>query len=539
MKTKRIISRIMILAVTLVLTIPGSAVYAAEANAKISKSKAPSSITQGKDFTVKGKIKTSKKIKKIEIGVTSQGGGKWTAQKYEKKNVNAKSFDVSKANKKLRFDKLKVGTYYYRIYVHTSDKKVATVVNKKFTVKANAEKPVAQDCNAPSTLPLGLAYSIGGTISSSKKMSKVTVGVVNKNGKWTSQKKVLYPLKKTFKVKSVDKDIKFGNLAKGAYAYKITAKVGNKTYTVVNKPFVVVAPEPIESDGDTQIAGDSVVLKNYNLPEKKNVGTKQTMIGTINSDEVISRVEIGIVFEPTNKWTSCKYDKKAVNAKTFDIGKAADKLEFDRLPGGTYRYRIYVHTASGAKLVLNHKFEIVPSDKPMNAVNWAVEIANDDSFTYGEKPKANANGCYFCGTNCGPVKHNKPKGYEKTYVCLTFIGAAYAHGAQAPEILAECKRGRITIYENDTNFSRFTCWMKLGSCKELRVSDLQPGDVIIKWSDHNDNNGHVCMYIGGDQFVESSGGGWGANSIAVKSGMAKRLSSYSSNSKNYVMRYRN
>ena len=95
------------------------------------------------------------------------------------------------------------------------------------------------------------------------------------------------------------------------------------------------------------------------------------------------------------------------------------------------------------------------------------------------------------------------------------------------------------MYETNDNFRVFSCWMKIGACKDLTVKDLLPGDVIIKWSDHNDNNGHVCMYIGGNDVVESSGGGWSANSIAVKQDVAaKRLASLSSSSKNYVMRYR-
>ena len=44
------------------------------------------------------------------------------------------------------------------------------------------------------------------------------------------------------------------------------------------------------------------------------------------------------------------------------------------------------------------------------------------------------------------------------------------------------------------------------------------------------------MYIGNDKLVESSGGGWDANSIAVKSGAGRRLRSLGYG-KNYVMRY--
>ena len=205
---------------------------------------------------------------------------------------------------------------------------------------------------------------------------------------------------------------------------------------------------------------------------------------------------------------------------------------------------MYAHTDDGVKIVFNKEFTVKPSNKPMAAVNWAINIASDDTFTYGEKPFANQQGCYFCGNNDKKVKQAKkagvenPERYEKTYVCLTFIGAAYAHGAGDPEILAECQKRRMTMYETDDNFKRFSCWMKIGSCKELKVEDLQPGDVLIKWSDHNDNSGHVCMYIGGDDLVEASGGSFSAKSISVKkNAAARRLKSPAGNKKNYVMRY--
>ena len=182
-------------------------------------------------------------------------------------------------------------------------------------------------------------------------------------------------------------------------------------------------------------------------------------------------------------------------------------------------------------------YAVWSGDGARAAVAWAIMIANDDSFAYGAKPAANNIGCYFCGTNCGPVRYNKPKGYEKTYVCLTFVGAAYAHGAEDPEILYADTHAKMPLYENNNNFSRFSCWTKLGSCQSVSIDEMEPGDVVIQWSDYNDNDGHVWMYAGDDLIVESTGGGWGANSIALKGGAAGRLASYRGSSRNYVMRY--
>ena len=169
------------------------------------------------------------------------------------------------------------------------------------------------------------------------------------------------------------------------------------------------------------------------------------------------------------------------------------------------------------------------------AVDWAMMIADDNSFAYGTGAACHRCGCYFCGTN----QRLKPRGYEKTYVCMTFTGAAYAHGAKDPQILARCQAGKMTMHTNGQNFTEFDCWEKVGSCKNLSISDLQPGDVLIQWGNGDNGAGsHACIYCGGDILVEAMYEGWGARTISYHSGAAKRLRQYGSNSKNYVMRYK-
>lgn len=187
----------------------------------------------------------------------------------------------------------------------------------------------------------------------------------------------------------------------------------------------------------------------------------------------------------------------------------------------------------------NFKIEEAEMDNKaaiQGAIDWAVDIAADDSFTYGKKPETSKVGCYFCGTN----QKRKPKGYEKTYVCMTFVTAAYAHGAHDPEVYDVCSSGRACLSCTDSNFSNFSCWKKVGLCRNLSVSDLQPGDVIVWYDPKNSNDGHMSMYIGDGNICDASGGGWSAKSIAVRNGKARNYLNYRGNknaSRNYVMRY--
>ena len=169
------------------------------------------------------------------------------------------------------------------------------------------------------------------------------------------------------------------------------------------------------------------------------------------------------------------------------------------------------------------------------AIAWAELIAADDSFTYGQKPQTLSCGCYFCGTNV----RNKPAGYEKTYTCMPFVTAAYAHGAEDPEMLTLCRGGKMCLSTDESNFD-FACWERVGSAGELSGSDLEPGDVICAYA-ADAKSGHLSMYIGNGAIVDAEGiyDCWGPESIAVREGyvdkMLRRAASKSSSS--YVMRY--
>jgi len=191
----------------------------------------------------------------------------------------------------------------------------------------------------------------------------------------------------------------------------------------------------------------------------------------------------------------------------------------------------------------------------MKAINWAVSVSMDNSYTYGVGQRAHRGGCPFCGTNTGPKMKKKEKSgephfvgadgkkwksgkkytYEKTYCCNPFIFSAYAHGAGDAKMLAKCKAGG-----NATTGMEPDAWAKwgfeiIGKCSKVDFKDLKPGDVVMFRSN---TGGHVWMYTGGDYMVEASGGSFSENSIRHKSGAKKRFNTYKGFSKAYVVRYK-
>ena len=96
------------------------------------------------------------------------------------------------------------------------------------------------------------------------------------------------------------------------------------------------------ASGMTTLAASSEVkLSGFNVPSSVVVGHGITVKGTVSSNVTIRRIEVGVVNASTNSWTQSRYDNPNVNAKSFDLSKAASKMAVSRMGKGTYKYRIY------------------------------------------------------------------------------------------------------------------------------------------------------------------------------------------------------
>ena len=97
---------------------------------KIKSVKAPSRIKKGKSFKIKGTVKSNKKIKKVTVRVLDSGG---TVVCKASRKPNAKSFSVKKLDGKIKFGKLKRGSYTYQV-IATDQIQTLTLVSKQFNV---------------------------------------------------------------------------------------------------------------------------------------------------------------------------------------------------------------------------------------------------------------------------------------------------------------------------------------------------------------------------------------------------------------------
>ena len=130
-------------------------------------------------------------------------------------------------------DPAKVTKYWYVSEISAS---AAAQTGTAETVKTSTLR--IKSVKAPKKIKQGKKFSIKGTVKSNKKIKKVTVRVLDSNGRTvlSASKK---PNAKSFSIKKLDKKIKFGKLKKGQYAYQIIAADSVQELILVNRPFTV------------------------------------------------------------------------------------------------------------------------------------------------------------------------------------------------------------------------------------------------------------------------------------------------------------
>lgn len=183
----------------------------------------PSTVKLGSFFNIKGTVKCNLKLKEVRVSIYNSTAKK-RLQMYSIK-PNAKSCNLKKADPYIIFDKLSVGTYYYRVWCKTSTGKTKFVLSKKFSVVGNGKIKIVNPVpSADVTLNEGNSYAISGTIKSTYKIAGVTASITDSSNKivYTSTAK---PNKTSYALKNstLDTALLFDKLAAGTYKFKLVA----------------------------------------------------------------------------------------------------------------------------------------------------------------------------------------------------------------------------------------------------------------------------------------------------------------------------
>jgi DNA gyrase inhibitor GyrI len=178
-------------------------------------------LNAGQSFGLRGTIKSSSKITSVTVGVYKSDGTA-TAQ-VKTVSPNTTTFDVKSVDAYIKFGQLPAGNYIYKVIAKNASS-TKYLIWTEFTVAAPNSLPKITGA----TYPLGKigmvkSFSLRGVITSSTKLTSVTVGVFKTDGTATAQVRTVSPNTTSFDIRSVDAYIKFGQLKAGDYIYKVIA----------------------------------------------------------------------------------------------------------------------------------------------------------------------------------------------------------------------------------------------------------------------------------------------------------------------------
>ncbi len=238
------------------LAMPVSA-RAAQATYKLTGVTKPTSIKKGGFFSLRGTVTCSKMIKEIRVTVYNATKTK-CMQRYIAKPMST-TFNIASADAYIMFNKLEPGNYYYNIKSKAKGCASKVILSQKFTITGKGQiKIVNPKPSANFTINQGGSYSIGGTITSTYKLSGVRALIINSSKK-NVYVKTVKPNTTTYKLDNseVDAALLFDRLPAGTYKYKLIAADNQGTkVTLVYRTLTVKSTGTAVTPGST---GNAVV----------------------------------------------------------------------------------------------------------------------------------------------------------------------------------------------------------------------------------------------------------------------------------------
>ncbi|MBQ4617597.1 MAG: CHAP domain-containing protein [Clostridia bacterium] len=182
----------------------------------------PTKLAVGAAFSVKGTVAASETLTKAEVRITDRNG----AVKIRAVGTpNGKSYDLAKLDYDVTFNTLQEGNYTYTIYAATANGEKQW--DFPFTV---GDPPTAEitlsGATYPTTLAVGAAFSVKGTVAANETLTKAEVRITDRNGA-VKIRAVGTPGGKSYDLAKLDYDVTFNTLAAGQYTYTIYAATAN------------------------------------------------------------------------------------------------------------------------------------------------------------------------------------------------------------------------------------------------------------------------------------------------------------------------
>lgn len=279
----------------------------------------------------------------------------------------------------------------------------------------NMTEPVLTAAAYPeSTMEYGSYFTLRGTVSFQKALTKVSAGVYNQAGELVTGDSA-QPNSTIFDLYALDETVLFSRVPVGSYTYRVAAEADGESFTLLEQPFTVTArsledaaiqldaaaytgeavtPKPTVSYGSQTLTegsdytlryenntgvGTAVciltgkgnytgeVSKTFQILSERPVITDATapdtlrqrqsfrLRGTIYSAKKMSRVTVG-VYNSLGIRVTGKIARP--NATVFNVAEVDNSVRFGSLPAGKYTYCITVKSGGRNRTVLRQSFTV-------------------------------------------------------------------------------------------------------------------------------------------------------------------------------------
>ncbi|MCD8231927.1 MAG: phage tail tip lysozyme [Clostridiales bacterium] len=238
------------------------------------------------------------------------------------------------------------------IQIHTAE----VIKSQRWKLSTAYTPATISGATKPGTLTAGNSFSIKGTISSTSKITSVTVAVYDTSGDKQIGKTVK-PNAKSYSLSNVDASIKFGTLSAGVYRYKVTAKNSYGTTTLVNKVFVVLSTGKTVANG-TYYYITSKVNTTYCLGIKSSSSSSGANVQLAKKSSSTEYQKFKFIYQSNGYYKikdvgSGKYLAISEKSSGANVKQSSTATLWQVLPDGTGSYYLVPKGATTCCLYLN------------------------------------------------------------------------------------------------------------------------------------------------------------------------------------------
>ena len=309
----------------------------------------PTNLAVGHILNVKGTVTSTSAMTSLTVGVYDTAGTFRTGKTIV---PGTTSYDLSKLDYAVEFNKLPAGSYVYAVIASNASQTNVTLVNKSFSVGGSNTTPstpstgtdqikISGGTTVPATLTQGRTLSVYGTVTSSNtNMTSLTCGVYDSNGKFMTGKTIA-PNAKSYDLKKLDQYVMFNSLPAGTYTYAVIVSTSTASnVAVVNQKFTVSG-----SGSTTTTTSNVTITGGTTVPALLTKGKGVIVRGTVNSNSPLEQIVVQV--KRADGTVATGNTAKLGNAYSYNVNYMDSLIRFDLLTAGTYTYSVVATVKEG------------------------------------------------------------------------------------------------------------------------------------------------------------------------------------------------